>query len=91
MDTLAVATQKASKKHVSAARMLTNELLTLNDSGLETKCSPMTVAEGRDVLTTLVNRGKALLGAGDLPAQDRGGIAHDLRVSACYGLSALER
>lgn len=53
-------------------------LLTLNDGGFETKRSPMTVTEGGDVLTALVNGGETLQGTGDLPAQHRGGIAHDL-------------
>lgn len=70
--------------------MLTEGLLALNDGGLKTKCSPMTVAEGRDVLATLINKSQALLRAGDLPAQDRGGISHDLRVGAGYGLSAFK-
>jgi hypothetical protein len=58
--------------------------LTFNDGRLETEGSPATVTEGGDVSATLSNRSQTLQRAGDLPTQDRGGIAHDLRVGAGY-------
>lgn len=47
------------------------------------------MAEGGDVLTSHLKRGHALLRAGKLPAQDSGGIAHDLRVGLDYRSSTL--
>jgi len=53
---------------------------TLNHIRVETDGDPVAMAERGDVLASHLKRGHALLRAGKLPAQDSGGIAHDLRV-----------
>lgn len=72
MDTLTVATQKASinvsKYQLKAT--LAEKSLTLNDGRLETEGSPATVTEGGDVLAALSDGSQTLQRAGDLPAED---------------------
>lgn len=62
---------------------------TLNHIRVETDGDPVAMAERGDVLTSHLKRGHALLRAGKLPAQDSGGIAHDLRVGLDYRSSTL--